>query len=58
MIVLVDRRRSDRRRRSIPVSVDRRRADRRAAPPASWAHGYVFVQPTPNPEESAALILG
>jgi hypothetical protein len=43
VMCVADRRRSERRRRQIPVSVERRRSDRRTPPPASWADGYVLV---------------
>ncbi len=55
--VLADRRQGDRRRRQLPVAVDRRRGDRRAAPPESWARGYLVIDPAADPE-IAALAVG
>jgi hypothetical protein len=57
VVLLADRRRADRRRRQLTVAFERRRGDRRAAPPASWAHGYVVVESATDPE-LAALTLG
>ena len=56
-VVVADRRRGERRRANVPVATERRRGDRRAAPPASWARGYAFVESAPDPE-LAGLILG
>jgi hypothetical protein len=57
MVLFADRRRADRREKRVPVAVERRRGDRRAAPPASWARGYVVVESTID-RELAALTLG
>jgi hypothetical protein len=57
MVLLADRRRADRRQSRVPAAVERRRGDRRAAPPASWTHGYVVVDPATD-LEVAALALG
>jgi hypothetical protein len=57
LVLLADRRRADRRRAGVHVPVERRRVDRRAAPPASWARGYVVVESATDPE-LAALTLG
>jgi hypothetical protein len=54
LVVLMDRRTSERRRRQISVARDRRQTDRRRSAPASWADGYVFVPEAPDPEEIAA----
>src|SRR5262249_18119676 len=54
MVVIMDRRASERRRRQISVSRDRRQADRRRPAPASWADGYVFIPAARRHEEMAA----
>jgi hypothetical protein len=50
ILVVADRRHSDRRWRRVRVPAEQRRADRRAAPPASWTDGYVLVEPVADPE--------
>jgi hypothetical protein len=59
MILLADRRRAyrDRRHRTVPVSLDRRRTDRRALPPATWADGYVYLEPALT-AEMVSIVLG
>jgi hypothetical protein len=57
MLVVADRRRSDRRWRGLPVPFDRRRGERRAPPPDSWRDGYVLVEPAAHPD-LADLVLG
>jgi hypothetical protein len=57
MLVVADRRRSDRRWRRVPVLFDRRRGERRAPPPDSWRDGYVLIEPIAYPE-TADLVLG
>jgi hypothetical protein len=61
MSLLIDRRRTDRRRKHRPTPTDRRGDDRRAPPPASWADGYLVVESTASLEierELTALALG
>jgi hypothetical protein len=57
MVLLADRRHAGRRHKRVPVTVERRRGDRRAAPPESWAKGYVVVDAAID-QELAALTLG
>jgi hypothetical protein len=58
VLVIADRRQSDRRarRRTVPRD-ERRRVDRRARPPASWARGYVIIEPSSD-QEISQVVLG
>jgi hypothetical protein len=58
VLVIADRRHSDRRDRRSRFSRDeRRRADRRGRPPASWDRGYVIIEPDSD-QEIAQVVLG
>jgi hypothetical protein len=58
VLVIADRRQSDRRDRRSRLSGDeRRRADRRARPPASWDRGYIIIEPDGD-RETAQVVLG
>jgi hypothetical protein len=49
-LVLVDRRRTERRRLAAAVCPDQRRHDRRTSPPASWRRGFMLRWPVAVPE--------
>jgi hypothetical protein len=49
-LVLVDRRRTERRRIATAVGPDRRRDDRRTSPPATWRRGFMLRRPAAVPE--------
>jgi hypothetical protein len=58
VLVIADRRHSDRReRRRTSPRDERRRVDRRARPPASWDRGYVIIEPDFD-QEIAQVVLG
>jgi hypothetical protein len=58
VLVIADRRHSDRRSRRVAFSLDeRRRAGRRAPPPASWDRGYVIIEPVSD-QEISQVVLG
>jgi hypothetical protein len=58
VLVIADRRHSDRRsRRATATRDERRRVDRRARPPASWERGYVIIEPVSD-QEISQLVLG
>jgi hypothetical protein len=58
VLVIADRRHSDRRsRRATAPRDERRRVDRRARPPASWERGYVIIEPVSD-QEISQLVLG
>ena len=48
-LVLVDRRRTERRRVATAIWPDRRRDDRRTSPPASWRRGFMMRWPVAVP---------
>ena len=55
-VVLIDRRRNERRRFATAVMPDQRRDDRRTSPPASWRQGFLLRWPAPAAPETAPFV--